>query len=79
MNDSRNKTDFLFSNPTFVGGIGSAFNIGGNYYKFNGSRSGREADARAIASDWAVIHQDIKVSFSDAIESLNDDLDAIAE
>ena len=53
------RSDYLFVTPSFLMGIGSIFNIGGNYFPFNYSESGREADLKAIESDWGVIGQDI--------------------
>jgi hypothetical protein len=58
---SKNKyhSDFLFSTPTFINGIGSIINIAGNYYIFNYSETAEEADAKAIEADWGVIGQDL--------------------
>ncbi len=60
MNKERKfKTDFLFSTSSFIAGIGSIFNISGNYFDFNYSQSGHEADAKAIFSDWGMVGNDI--------------------
>jgi hypothetical protein len=59
---SKYKTDFLFPKSSFFIGIGSAFNIFGNYYKFNTSKTPLEADFKAIQSDWGVVGQDIEKS-----------------
>lgn len=56
----RLKTDFLFPTPSFLIGMGSVFNIAGNYYKFNYSNSNKEADSKAIFSDWKIVGQDLK-------------------
>ena len=53
-------TSFLFPKNSFRIGMGSIFNISGNYYSFTYSESAQEADARAIENDWGVIGQDIK-------------------
>jgi hypothetical protein len=53
------RTDFLFPTPSFLIGAGSVFNIAGNYFNFNYSSSDKEADNKAIMSDWGVIGQDI--------------------
>lgn len=50
-------TDFLFSRPTFWVGVGSAFNMWGNYFAYNASKSAQEADRRAIACDIAVVKE----------------------
>jgi len=47
--------DFLFSDMSFIIGMGSAFNIPGNYYQFNWSDSDEEADIIAISSDWKAV------------------------
>ncbi|MBC8182969.1 hypothetical protein H8E88_17840 [candidate division KSB1 bacterium] len=61
MNEIRKiKTDFLFSTPSFLGGAGSVFNIGGNYFHYNISRSGLQADLKALKSDWRIVGQDIR-------------------
>lgn len=59
MNKKIYKTDFLFSTPTFLNGMGSVLNIAGNYYTFNDSESDEEADFLALKSDWGVVGEDI--------------------
>ena len=56
------KTDFLFSSPSFLIGMGSIFNIAGNYFKYNLSETGRIADLRALKSDWYTIGKDFEIS-----------------
>ena len=58
------RSDFLFSDRNFLTGMGSVFNLGGNYYEFNVSESPEEADSRAIASDWGVVGQDLRVAIA---------------
>lgn len=53
-------SDFLFSQGSFSIGVGSIFNIPGNYYLFNYSKSDKEADTKAIKSDWGMIKQDFE-------------------
>lgn len=53
------RTDFLFSESNFLIGMGSLGNIRGNYYEFNSSKSAREADYKAILSDWGTIGLDL--------------------
>ena len=60
------RSDFLFSTPSFLIGTGSVLNIAGNYFSFNYSSSDRQADTKAISSDWGVIGGDIEKA-SDAI------------
>jgi hypothetical protein len=53
-------SDFLFAKNSFWIGAGSAFDLWGDYFLYNRSRNGNEADARAIASDWLVVGKDIR-------------------
>lgn len=64
------KTNILFNRPSLIDGIASIFNISGNYYEFNYSESGEEADRKAIESDWGVIGNDIL----EATEELKNEL-----
>jgi hypothetical protein len=57
-------SDFLFSKSTFLTGMGSVMNLSGNYYNFNYSKGEREADEKAIKSDFAMIGKDISDSMS---------------
>lgn len=62
-------TDFLFSTPSFLSGAGTVINLAGNFYEFNSSDSGFEADEKAIENDFRMIGQDI----SDVIEKIKED------
>lgn len=53
-------TDFLFSTPDFTTGAGSVMNLFGNYYEFNTSINGFEADHTALSNDFNMIGQDIR-------------------
>jgi len=55
----RYSTDFLFSTPSFLSGAGTVINIAGNFYDFNSSISGFEADRKALDNDFRMIGQDI--------------------
>jgi len=55
MNKFNDDTCFLFADPSFLSGMATVMDIGGGMLVYNKSRSGTEADERAIASDWAVI------------------------
>jgi hypothetical protein len=65
------KTDFLFPKTSFVVGIGSIFNVFGNYYKFNTSKTSVEADFKAIESDWGVVGQDIEKAIKNVKKELS--------
>lgn len=56
------RTDFLFTRPNFLVGVGSVLNIAGNYFDFKYSSSDKEADTKAILSDWGVIGEDIQIA-----------------
>jgi hypothetical protein len=63
MNQAR--TDFLFATPSFLTGAGTVFNLPGSSFIYVHSSSGKEADAKAIASDWAMAGKDIRSAVSD--------------
>lgn len=56
----RYKTNILFPRASFIDGIGSIFNLAGNYFDFNYPKSSEDADRKAIESDWNMIGNDIK-------------------
>lgn len=58
----RYRTDFLFPKSSFITGMGSVFDLTGNYYSFNTSKTTSIADFKAIQSDWGVVGQDIESS-----------------
>jgi hypothetical protein len=62
-------TDFLSSTPSFLSGAGTVINLAGNYYEFNVSNSGFEADRKAIENDFRMVGQDI----CDVIEKIRED------
>ena len=59
-----NRSDFLFANPSFIGGMASVLDLGATLVVYNESGSIFEADARAINSDWEVIGQDIRTALA---------------
>ena len=60
MSKKKYRTDFLFSKSNFLMGMGSVLDLSGTYYTFNASESEKEADRKAIESDWGMIGQDMK-------------------
>ena len=62
-------TDFLFSTPTFLSGAGTVINLAGNYYDFNASDSGSEADVLALSNDFRMVGQDL----ADVLEVVRDE------
>lgn len=57
-----NESTFLTSDSNFLTGIASSVNIGGNFYRFNASTSGRIADMRALRSDWVAVGKDLSAA-----------------
>jgi len=53
-------TDFLFSRTNYLIGAGSIIALMGNYYEFNYSKSSKDADIRAIRSDWRIIGNELR-------------------
>lgn len=56
------RTDYLFPSPSFLIGVGSIFNICGNYFEYNLSETDLQADLRALLSDWLVIRKDFELA-----------------
>lgn len=52
-------SDFLFSNPNFWMGMGTAVNLAGNFYAFNVSPTSDIADLRAMKADFAAVGEDL--------------------
>lgn len=60
---------FSFFERGFLTGLASVMDISGSMVRHNASQSGAEADARALASDWAMIGHD----FFNIINSLDEE------
>ena len=56
------RTDYLLPKNNFFVGFGSVLNIAGNYFDYNYSKSEKEADYKAMSSDWNNIGEDFKKS-----------------
>lgn len=54
------RTDQLFARGSFLVGVGSILGIFSPYYSFNYSKSDKDADTRAIESDFGVVGKDIR-------------------
>lgn len=59
-------SDFLFAQPSFLAGIGRAFDIGGVFDDYNVRATPAQADARAIAADWQVVGKDLREAMAAA-------------
>jgi hypothetical protein len=66
------KSDFLFAQPSFASGAARVFDLFGQFDEYNRSDTPDEADAKAIASDWIVVGQDL----ADAIEQSEPEIQA---
>jgi len=65
------KTDFLVSTGSFLIGVGTVMNLSGNYFQYNYSRNGEEADKRAVYRDWRMIGQDIEKVVAEEAQKLD--------
>ena len=48
-----------YSNSSFITGLGSVFNIYGNYYKSGNAQFSSKTDQEALKSDWDCTGEDI--------------------
>jgi hypothetical protein len=68
--ENKVKSDFLFAQPSLASGAARVLDLWGQFDDYNQSETTLEADARAIATDWLIVGQDL----SDAIEYHEDEL-----
>ena len=59
-------TTFLTADSDFTTGMGSAVNLGGNFYGFNYAPTPEAADLRALRADWAMVGQDVANALNQA-------------
>lgn len=57
---SRIQTDFLFARPSFLSGLARVLDVFGTFDSYNESRSGDEADIKAMFADWRITGQDLQ-------------------
>ncbi len=59
-------TDFLFARPSFLTGVARVFDLGAtlSQHSYNDWSDGDRADAAAIASDWGVVGDDLRLAMS---------------
>lgn len=60
----------LFARPTWIGGLARMVDFGGLFDQYNTYDSPAEADARAIANDWAAVGVDL-MNAMDAFAAAN--------
>ena len=58
----RYRTNFLLPRNNFLVGLGSVLNIAGAYFDYNYSKSEKEADFKAMESDWQNVGDDFRMS-----------------
>jgi hypothetical protein len=58
-------TECLYARPTVWQGIGSVVDFWGARWPYNYSKSERDADARALLRDWAMVGQDLRAAMKD--------------
>lgn len=56
------QSDFLFARPSFLEGFGRIMDLGNSLNAYNDSRTGAEADLRALYRDWKAIGHDVRVA-----------------
>lgn len=66
-------TNLLMAKNHFIIGIGSIFNISGSYFEYNYLNVDKDADYKALVSDWKTVFEDIKKS-KEKFEIENKDL-----
>ena len=55
-------TDYLYAVPSLLFGIARLFDFWGSFTSYNTSLSNREADSKAIYSDWRAVGQDLRTA-----------------
>lgn len=53
------ESTLLFAEPSFVRGMGRAIDLGATRNAYNDSKTPKEADTRALRSDWASVGADL--------------------
>lgn len=64
-------TDFLFAKTSFLIGMGSVYNIAGNYFDFNRSNTETEADLNALRADWELVAKDLENAITSSYKESN--------
>lgn len=67
---NRTRSDFLFARPSFVSGAARLLDLYSLYDFYNNSSTEREADYKAVLSDWRVVGQDILAAMTQFDRSL---------
>lgn len=54
------ESTLLFAKPSFVRGMGRAIDLGATRDVYNDSKSPKEADTKALRTDWVATGKDIR-------------------
>lgn len=65
--DAQSGTDFLFVEPSFTRGCARVADFWGGLTRYNPSRDGAEADARALRADFAAVGEDLRSAAREVI------------
>jgi hypothetical protein len=60
-------SDFLFARPSLLEGIGRNIDLFGVLNSYNGSKSGQEADLKAMQNDIAILKHDFFKAYESVI------------
>ena len=58
-------SDFLFARPSFIEGMARVLDLGCTLNEYNYSKTGTEADSKALKNDFLMVFQDLGSSISD--------------
>ncbi|MEN5058457.1 hypothetical protein [Sphingobacterium kitahiroshimense] len=61
------KSSELMPKNTFLVGLGSIFNIGGQYFEYNTSESANETDTKALLNEWRNVGESVKEAESELL------------
>jgi hypothetical protein len=64
-------SDFLFSMPSFLTGVGRNVDLFGNMTEYNISETPEEADTRALMKDGFAVRKDLSAAF----EAIREEID----
>lgn len=54
------ESDFLYAKPSFSEGVARLVDFGNTLNTYNKSKTGAEADAKALRSDWNVVGKEMR-------------------
>ncbi|GMV84455.1 MAG: hypothetical protein AMXMBFR80_03130 [Dehalococcoidia bacterium] len=66
------RSEFLFPDTSFAEGAGSVLDLFGELAQYNTSRTEREADLRALRSDWAAVGDYLWIALAKTAATLSE-------